>query len=262
MGAALTSIPPWRRPVLFGCPVDAVNMTEAIAWVDDRIARRMPSRVGAVNAAKLVGIEEDPRLARAVTACELILADGMSVVWATRLLTGVRLRRVAGIDLMERLVEHAAERGHRIFFLGAKPEVLEAMIGILGQRFPTLQVAGRHHGYFRPEDEPALAETIRATRPDIVFVAMGTPAKEYWVDRHFRDVGASICMGVGGSFDVIAGVVQRAPGWMQNAGLEWLYRLLQEPGRLWRRYLTTSAVFIGKVAVRTLKRPFSRTETG
>jgi N-acetylglucosaminyldiphosphoundecaprenol N-acetyl-beta-D-mannosaminyltransferase len=258
----LTSIPPWRRPVLFGCPVDAIDMTEAIAWVDDRIARGVPSRVGAVNAAKLVRIEEDPRLAEAVTSCELILADGMSVVWATRLLTGVRLRRVAGIDLMERLVEHAAEKGHRIFFLGAKSEVLETMIDILQKRYPTLQVAGRHHGYFKPDEEPALAETIRAARPDIVFVAMGTPAKEYWVDRWFRVTGASLSMGVGGSFDVIAGVVTRAPGWMQNAGLEWLYRLLHEPRRLWRRYLTTSAVFIGKVAVRTLKRPFSRVEIG
>ncbi len=258
----MTSIPPWRRPVLFGCPVDAVDMTEAIAWVDDRIARGVPSRVGAVNAAKLVRIEEDPRLAEAVTSCELILADGMSVVWATRLLTGVRLKRVAGIDLMERLVEHAADKGHRIFFLGAKAEVLETMIGILSRRYPTLQIAGRHHGYFKPEEEPALAETIRASRADIVFVAMGTPAKEYWVDRWFRETGASLSMGVGGSFDVIAGVVTRAPDWMQSAGLEWLYRLLQEPRRLWRRYLTTSAVFIGKVAVRTIKRPFSRAEIG
>jgi N-acetylglucosaminyldiphosphoundecaprenol N-acetyl-beta-D-mannosaminyltransferase len=257
----LNSIPPWKRPELFGCPVDAVSMTEAVAWVDARVAERTPVRVGAVNAAKLVKIERDPDLARAVTGCELIVADGMSVVWAARLLTGVGLTRVAGIDLMEGMVARAAERGHRVYFLGARQEVLDRMLEVLQARYPGLQVAGSHHGYFHPDEEPALVEAIRVSRPDLLFVAMGTPAKEYWINRNYRTAGAAVSMGVGGSFDVISGLVRRAPTWMQNLGLEWLFRLLQEPGRLWRRYLTTSAVFVGEVLVRAFKRSFVRSGT-
>lgn len=257
----MSSIPPWKRPELFGCPLDAVTLSDAVAWVDARVADGTPSRVGAVNAAKLVKIERDPELARAVTACELIVADGMSVVWAARLLAGVRLRRLAGIDLMERLVLRAAERGYRVYFLGARQEVLDRMLEVLRERHPSLEVAGSHHGYFGPEDEPALVEEIRASRADLLFVAMGTPAKEYWVDRNYRAAGAAVSMGVGGSFDVISGLVRRAPAWMQGVGMEWLYRLMQEPGRLWRRYLTTSAIFLGEVLIRALKRPFVRNGT-
>ena len=250
--------PSWPRPLLFGCPVDAVTMSEAVAWADARIASGRPGRIGAVNAAKLVKLERDPVLAAAVTPCELILADGMSVAWAAPLLSGVRLRRVAGIDLMEALVARAAEAGYRIYFLGAKPEILERMLANLAARFPRLIVAGSHHGYFTREDEPALVEAIAATRPDILFVAMGTPAKELWIDRNWRATGAKVSMGVGGSFDVFAGYVQRAPRWMQSLGLEWFYRLLQEPRRLWRRYLSTSLIFIGEVLVQAAKRPFRR----
>ncbi len=254
----MNSIPPWKRPELFGCPVDAVTLAQAVGWVDDRIAERRPVRVGVVNAAKLVKIERDPELARAVTTCELILADGMSVTWASRMLTGVRLQRVAGIDLMEALVARAAERGYRLYFLGAKQEVLDRMLDVFLTRFPHLVVAGSHHGYFKREDEASLAETIRATSPDILFVGMGTPAKEYWIDRCYVAAGAVVTMGVGGSFDVHSGVVRRAPQWMQRLGLEWFYRLLQEPRRLWRRYLTTSSIFVGEVFVRSMRRPFAR----
>lgn len=254
----MNSIPPWKRPELFGCPVDAVTLAQAVEWVDDRIAERRPVRVGVVNAAKLVKIERDPDLARAVTTCEMILADGMSVTWASWLLTGVRLERVAGIDLMEALVARAAERGHRLYFLGAKQEVLDQMIEVFLTRFPHLVIAGSHHGYFKRDEERGLAEAIRATAPDILFVGMGTPAKEYWIDRNYVAAGAAVSMGVGGSFDVHSGLVRRAPGWLQRLGLEWFYRLMQEPRRLWRRYLTTSTIFLGEVFVRTLRRPFAR----
>ncbi len=254
----MTSFPPSHRPVVFGCPVDPLTLGQAVDWVDARIAGRSPGRVGAVNAAKLVKLEREPALASAVGSCELVVADGMSVVWAARVLTGARLERVAGIDLMDALLSRAAERGHRVYFLGATQEVLDRMLGVLRERLPRLRVAGSHHGYFRPDEEPELVRTIRAAEPDILFVGMGTPAKEYWIDRNFRDVGAPVSMGVGGSFDVLSGLVKRAPRWMQRLGMEWFYRLLQEPRRLWRRYLITTSIFIWEVMVRALGRPFSR----
>jgi N-acetylglucosaminyldiphosphoundecaprenol N-acetyl-beta-D-mannosaminyltransferase len=248
----------WKRPVILSCPVDAVRLEDAVTWVDARIQERRPVRVGAVNAAKLVKMDKDPALAKAVSSCELVIPDGMGVVWASSVLSRVRLRRVAGIDLMEALVASAAERGHRIYFLGARPEVLEAMLNRFRERFPQLQVAGSHHGYFHAEEEPALVGEIRESGADLLFVAMSTPAKEFWIDRNYQATGVPVSMGVGGSFDVFAGLVQRAPRWMQDSGLEWLYRVLQEPGRLWRRYLSTNAVFIGSVLARACKRPFER----
>lgn len=248
---------PWPRPIIFGCPVDAVTEAQAVDWVHRSIAARTPVRVGAVNAAKLVKMERDPELARVVGSCELILADGMSVAWAARLMEGTRLGRVAGIDLMEALIASAAEHGHRIFFLGAKPEILERMLAVLTERYPRLQVAGSHHGYFSAQEEPRVVELIQKANADILFVGMGTPAKELWIDRHFQTAGVPVSMGVGGSFDVAAGLVKRAPRWMQRFGLEWFFRLAQEPRRLWRRYFHTTSIFIWEVLVRSIRRRFS-----
>lgn len=243
-----------RRAEVFGCPVDAVTMSSAVERVGAMIAARVPARLGAVNAAKLVLMEQDPRLHTAVSSCELILPDGIGVVWAAWLLDGIRLRRVTGIDLMERLIEAAAARGHRVYFLGAKPEILDRMIAAFRERLPGLVVAGSHHGYFKPEDEPALVAAIRDARPDLLFVGMGTPAKEFWIDRHFRAAGVPVSMGVGGSFDVFAGHVKRAPRWAQRMGLEWFVRFVQEPRRLWRRYFVVSLGFLVKVLGQAFRR--------
>ncbi len=243
------------RPILLGCPVDPMRLADAVEWVSRRIASGAPGRVGVVNAAKLVKMESDRELFRAVSTCELIIADGMSVVWALPLVAGVRTSRVAGIDLMEALVEHAAEKGHRVYFLGARSEILERMLTVLEERYPTLRIAGSHHGYFTAEEEPALVASIRETRPDLLFVAMGTPMKEFWIDRNWEATGAGVSMGVGGSFDVLAGLVRRAPRWMQQVGLEWFYRMAQEPGRLWKRYVSTGWVFVWRVIKSSLRRP-------
>jgi len=247
-----------RRIRVFGCPVDVLTLDRAVTRADSLIRAAAPARLGAVNAAKFMNMEKDPALARAVESCEVVLADGVGVVWAALLLAGARVRRVPGIDVMERLVELAADRGYPVYFLGARQEVLEEMTRRLTARFPALRVAGGHHGYFTREEEPALVASIRASGAQLLFVGMGTPAKEMWIDRNYQAAGVTLSMGVGGSFDVFAGHVKRAPDWMQRIGLEWFYRFLQEPRRMWRRYFLVSFRFLLKVLGAALRRPFAR----
>jgi N-acetylglucosaminyldiphosphoundecaprenol N-acetyl-beta-D-mannosaminyltransferase len=205
---------------------------------EDGVARQV-----SVNAAKLVALREDDRLREIVAHCDIVNADGQSVVWASRMLGDPLPERVAGIDLMDRLLLLAERHAYRVFFLGATPRVLERAVGTIRAQHPRLRVAGYHDGYFKVDDEDAVRAEIRATTPDILFVAMSSPRKEYWLDNA-DDLDARLVMGVGGALDVLAGDVRRAPGWIQRLGLEWLYRLAQEPGRLWRRYLTTNARFL------------------
>jgi N-acetylglucosaminyldiphosphoundecaprenol N-acetyl-beta-D-mannosaminyltransferase len=235
-----------RKPVL-GAPLDALSMSDMLTLCAETIAHRRRLLVGVVNAAKLVNMRRDASLRDAVLATDVILADGMAVVWAARLL-GHRLpERVAGIDLMTRLLELADRAGHRVYCLGATDEVLAAVTREIAQRYPGVRLVGARHGYFRPEDEADIAAEIVAARPDILFVAMSPPKKEQFIARWGPELGVPICHGVGGAFDVIAGKTRRAPRLWQGLGLEWLYRVLQEPRRLWRRYLVTNTLFIGMV---------------
>lgn len=229
---------------MLGCPIDNLTMTESLGRIEGFITSGRPHQHCAVNAAKLVALTKDPAYLDLVRQCDLVNADGQAVVWASRLLGTPLRERVAGIDLMERLLELAAAKGYRVYFLGARQEVLERTVAEATRRCPGLTVAGSHHGYFSEAEEPRLLQTIKASRPDILLVAMGSPRKEYWLTRHLKDLGVPFGMGVGGSFDVVAGVTRRAPRWVQRLGMEWLFRLLQEPGRLWRRYLTTTPHFI------------------
>jgi N-acetylglucosaminyldiphosphoundecaprenol N-acetyl-beta-D-mannosaminyltransferase len=155
---------------------------------------------------------------------------------------------VAGIDLMENLFALAEERGYAIYILGAKAEVLERAVGELRRRHPRLRIAGYRDGYFTPDQDTDVAEQIRQARPDMLFVAMTSPRKERFLGEHGPSIGVPFAMGVGGAIDVVAGETRRAPRWMQTAGLEWLYRLGQEPGRLLPRYTTVNARFVGLVA--------------
>jgi N-acetylglucosaminyldiphosphoundecaprenol N-acetyl-beta-D-mannosaminyltransferase len=156
--------------------------------------------------------------------------------------------RLAGIDVMEALVEQAASRGWRVYLLGAKPDILETAIAELVERHPELTIAGSHHGYFRADEEEAIVREVRNARADIVFVAFGSPEKELFLDRHRTELGVRFAMGVGGAFDVIAGTRKRAPRALQRIGLEWAFRLAQEPRRLGRRYFSTNRQFLVLVA--------------
>ena len=236
---------PVRR--LLDVPIHALTMEAVLDIADAAIARRERLAIGVVNAAKLVNMRRDPVLREAVLAADPILADGMAVVWACRLL-GQRLpERVAGIDLMDRLLARGNEHGYRVYFLGATDEVLVATLEQVRARYPRVQIAGFRNGYFGDELEAEIAADIRRSGADILFLGITSPKKERFLARWSATMNVPVCHGVGGAFDVMAGKVHRAPRLWQRCGLEWFYRVLQEPRRMWKRYLVTNTLFVGMV---------------
>ena len=251
----MTTVVEPRRD-LFGVPIDALTLEETVQRCLDSVATGELLEVGVVNAAKIVKMRGDDALRDAVTGCGLIVADGQSVVWASRVLRQPLPERVAGIDLFQRLMYMAELRGHSVYFLGARPEVLETMVARVRAQHPKLRIAGYRDGYYPVEQSQAVADDIKASGADLLFLGMTSPKKEVFVATHGARSGAKVVHGVGGSFDVLAGVVKRAPVAWQRLGCEWLYRALQEPRRLGRRYLTTNVAFVGLVArewVRTVR---------
>ena len=243
---------------LFGIPLHAVRMEDVLARADNAIARRTRLLVGVVNAAKVVNMHRDPALRQAVLTADMILADGASIVIAARVLGQSLPERVTGIDLMTRLLQRGHERGYRVFCLGATDEVLDQVAGRIAADYPNLRLVGRRNGYYTPAEEAAVADEIAAAQPDMLFVAMTSPKKELFLARWSAALNVPVCHGVGGAFDVLAGKVKRAPAAWQALGLEWLYRVLQEPGRLWKRYLVTNTLFCGLVLREMAARPWNR----
>ncbi len=250
---------PFERTCLLGLPVDRVTIPKSIDYLQTVIDAGGRCHIVVINAAKVVKARRDRELADVIRRADLIGADGMAVVWASRLLGDPLCGRFNGTDLMEALFDLAARRGYRVFLLGAKPHVIENAVARLRQLYPTLQIAGYRHGYFSSEeDERQAVRMINEARPDILMLGMSTPLKELWVHRHRELINVPVIHGVGGSFDILGGVTRRAPVWMQRNGLEWLFRLLQEPRRLWRRYLVTNTLFALLVVKAFLQRPFRR----
>jgi N-acetylglucosaminyldiphosphoundecaprenol N-acetyl-beta-D-mannosaminyltransferase len=227
-----------------GIEVDNLTEEETVAAIGRLMESGGPHYICVINAAKAVAASRDATLREALQRAALVMADGMSVVWAARWLGKPLKERVTGIDLFERLVAQAAARGWPVFFFGARAESVRGVVERFTREHPGLRVAGWRDGYFDLSEADAVVETIRRSGADILFVAMGSPAQEYWIAANLERTGARFAMGVGGSFDHLSGRKPRAPGWMQRAGLEWFYRLLREPRRLWRRYLLGNAQFI------------------
>jgi N-acetylglucosaminyldiphosphoundecaprenol N-acetyl-beta-D-mannosaminyltransferase len=243
-----TMVPDLDRRKVLGLRIDAITMDQAVQRCVQAIAQRRYLPVGVVNAAKIVTMRRDRGLRDAVTQCPMILADGQSVVWASRILGAPLPERVAGIDLFERLLAVAARSGYRVFFLGARPDVLDRTLAEAARRFPGLTVAGARDGYYRNDETAEVVAQIRGSGADLLFLGMSSPRKELFVAAYGEATGAPVVHGVGGSFDVLAGAARRAPLWYQQHGLEWLYRARQEPARLGRRYLVTNAAFMALVA--------------
>jgi N-acetylglucosaminyldiphosphoundecaprenol N-acetyl-beta-D-mannosaminyltransferase len=235
------------RSSFLGVDVHVVNMDRAVRVCRDAVESRESLVVGVVNAAKIVKMQDDPVLRESVTGADLVIADGMAVVWASRILAAKLPERVPGIDLFTRLLELSNERRLGVYFLGAKPEVLETVVSIVRERYPNLRVAGHRDGYFKEDEEEEVANEIRDSKADFLFIGITTPKKENFMGRWWTKMGVPVCHGVGGSFDVMAGVVKRAPETWQKLGLEWFYRFVQEPRRMWKRYLVTNTRFIAMV---------------
>jgi N-acetylglucosaminyldiphosphoundecaprenol N-acetyl-beta-D-mannosaminyltransferase len=237
-----------RRARILECELDRVTMDDALDRMASAIRSRSYCRHVAINAAKLVALQHDDRLREIVNGCELATADGQAVVWASRLLHDPVPERATGIDLMEALFGLAEERGWHVYILGARSDVLRTAVQRIRDRHLRLRIVGYRDGYFEALDETAVAESIRRTEPQLVFVAISSPRKEQFIATLGRHVGAPFIMGVGGAIDVVAGRCRRAPVLWQRFGLEWLFRLGQEPGRLARRYATTNLRFVLLVA--------------
>lgn len=238
----LMQVDPQRQ--LFGLWIDALTVEEVVCLAESSLESRRRLLIGVVNAAKVVHARSDPLLRDSLLACDLLLADGQSVVWASRLL-GYRLpERVAGIDLFEELLGLAHRDGRSVYLLGATPAVLRAVQDRIRDRWPGARIAGSRDGYFGDSESGQVAADIAASGADMLFLGMPSPKKEIFLAAHEAYLGVPVLHGVGGSFDVLAGLTRRAPARWQRWGMEWLYRVLQEPGRLWKRYLTTNAAFV------------------
>jgi N-acetylglucosaminyldiphosphoundecaprenol N-acetyl-beta-D-mannosaminyltransferase len=228
---------------LVTCPLLGVNLHLTLpeahlqsyaAWIEARISQGLGAQVVTCNPEMIVQAQRDPAFAQVLQEAELVIPDGIGVVWALRR-QGIRVQRVPGIELAEALISKAAARGWRLALVGGKPEVNRAAIQHWQARFSSLAIWG-HHGYFSPAEEENLLLALQAFQPQLVWVGLGSPRQELWIARWRALLPQAIWMGVGGSFDIWAGQKRRAPRWWRDHHLEWLYRLYQEPWR-WRRML-------------------------
>lgn len=226
-----------------GFSIDNWTLQETIAEVESIIKKKEIVQHVVLNVCKIVQANEDINLKNSINSCRIINADGMPIIWLSRLGGRHLKERVAGIDLMEALVRLSANKKYKLYFLGAREEVVKDMVNRYMKRYPQLNIVGFRNGYWLPEEEPEVVSNIQNSRPDILFVGMSSPRKEHFLSKYLKEMEIPFSMGVGGSFDVIAGKVKRAPRWMQNAGLEWIFRIFQEPSRLLKKYLTASVKF-------------------
>ncbi len=219
---------------ILNLPIQNVTMAEAVADVAAFFEERKSRIVVTPNAEILQAYANDEGVRRVLLQADYVIPDGIGVVLASRLLKTPVKEKVAGVELAEHLLRYSAEKGKRVYFLGAKPGVAEAAKEKLVQKYPDLHVAGLHDGYFKPEDEGEIIEEINGLDIDMLFVCLGAPRQETWMAENRARLKVGVMLGLGGSLDVFAGAVKRAPRWMIRLGLEWLYRICKEPWRLKR----------------------------
>lgn len=232
---------------VFGMPFSDVTLDEAVCVIDDQIARRAPCFIATPNIDHICRYHRDAAFRAAYESARLVLCDGMPIIWASKLVGRPLREKLSGSDLIHWLSRYAAERGYSVYFFGAAEGVAAETAARLTQRSPQLKVAGVQSPPFGFHADPAAngaaTRMVRESGADIVFIALGSPKQEIWMKENVEACGVPVMIGVGASFDFVSGRVRRAPVWMQRAGLEWIWRLCQEPGRLWRRYLVEDALF-------------------
>lgn len=230
---------------LLKAKIHNLSMQETLDLVDKSIQNGEHTHHSVVNAGKTVLMQKDVQLRESVNSADIINADGQAVIWASKILNQPIKERVAGIDLMENLVELAHNKGYKIYCLGAKEDIVGKVVQDYKQNYSEELIAGYRNGYFSKEEEQGIAQDIANSGANMLFVAISSPKKENFLYEN-REVlkKVNFIMGVGGSFDVISGKTKRAPKWMQKSGLEWLYRVIQEPKRMWKRYLVGNTKFL------------------
>lgn len=221
---------------VLGAPVDGLTLEQFAERISLFVDKGVPCFVVTLNPELLYRAQYQKDLMAMINRADLVTADGVGIVWACRVSGRPVPERVAGIDLMMRLLEYAAGRDWRVFFLGSAPGVAEAAAAKAKGIFPGLRVVGTHHGYFSDRENHRVVGEIKKVSPHLLFVALGSPRQEKWIEQHLGLLGSVVSMGVGGSLDVLSGNVRRAPEWLCRLNLEWLGRLLIEPGR-WKRML-------------------------
>ncbi len=226
---------------LLGVRIDRVDMPEALRKMEEFILSGMPHMVVTADASAVVIAQSDEEFRKIVNDADMVTPDSTGIIMASKWYGEPLKEKASGVDLTVELCSLAAEKGYPVFLFGAAPGVADEAAENLKQRFPGLIVAGTHHGFF--QDDTEIIEQVASSGAKILFVALGIPKQEKWIAHNRNKVHAPVMMGVGASLDFIAGAHRRAPIWMQRSGLEWLFRLLQEPSRLWRRYLSDLFVF-------------------
>lgn len=221
---------------------DPLTLPQTVDAIFHRLETRQRGWLCTVNVAILMMMRADARLQSFTDRAALVVADGQPLVWCAPWFGAPLPERVTGVDLVDAICERAAQEGKKIFLLGATDDVVARVSARLRTRNPTLHL-DYANGYFSKDEAPARADRVRTSGADILFVAMGVPRQEQFIDEQWDRLGVNIAIGVGGSFDVLAGLRARAPGWIQRTGMEWLFRLIQEPRRLFMRYFVTNCQF-------------------
>jgi N-acetylglucosaminyldiphosphoundecaprenol N-acetyl-beta-D-mannosaminyltransferase len=221
-----------KSVTILGMRVDCVSPAETLTAIDQFVALKTPHHIVTADASMVVTARHDPELHAIIDAADLVTPDGAGILWASRLFGTPIPHRVSGVDLVGELCRLSPSKGYRLFFFGSGPRVAEEAAVKMRAHFPGTQIVGTRDGYFSAEQEPEIVAQIQATQADIVLVALGIPKQEKWIAKHKAELGASVLIGVGGSFDVFSGRVKRAPLIMQRNGFEWLYRLLQNPKKI------------------------------
>lgn len=244
-----------EKIAIFNTFYDNLSMSETLQKVKSGIEKKHHIRHVAINAAKIVALQNDAELRKCVNSSDIINIDGQPVIWAAQILNKPTKERVSGIDLMINLVEMAYQNNFRIYLLGAKQEVVSKLVQIYKKKYGQNLIAGFRNGYFNSNEEKLVINNIVESKPDMLFVAISSPKKENLLFQYRNELqSVGFIMGVGGSFDVLIGLTKRAPKWMQKSGMEWFYRLIQEPKRLWKRYLIGNYKFIALVLKEKIKK--------
>lgn len=223
-----------ERVEILGVGVDSVTMAQAVERIENLIGAKKNSLVATANAEMLMRATKDEELKKILNAADLVVADGAGTVWAARHLGKKMPERVAGADLVQELMKIAPSKGRKFFLFGSAPGVADKAKLKAEELYPGIKIVGTRNGYFSEEDEPKIIEQIKNSHADILLVALGVPKQEKWLAAHKDELNIPVSIGVGGTLDVMAGVVKRAPRWMQKAKLEWLFRALLQPSRAGR----------------------------